>query len=625
MTTPFFAVTSRIAFTKPGCSGTWPQPAPANAAEANVSIMTEALPATAGSDEDAIGELARAYAGAGLPRILAVRGLGPVANMHDLLHMRGIDMAVVNADLFAYARITGELPGIETRLSAVAKLYEKTVYLVAAKGVTGVADLAHQRVLVPGLDSDSFVTARTMFGQLGIPADVEGTQLGQAITDVASGKAKALLLTLEEDDQTLAALPPDQGLHVLAIPEAATLDKLYGRHALTAESTSGLGPDGGSTITVASLLATFNWKPSHARYTFVVQFIRSLPKVIGQLRASSAKDIWQDFDGRADPLGWQRYEPARPLLATIAPAVAPLTAPQPHRTAVAAKTAATSSALANLPSADALATTVPNPAAEAAPPAVPATPLAIEVEAFSKAFLTDAKDTKGGLLAELVKAGLKSDLTSVTWATDGDAAQSSLAGSKKARIALPFARPDCEHADTLAAAAAALCEHYDFSKPIFQALQVLFVRHGSDVTFERDDQMVGRSVCVVAQSDLASLDAGGRRWLKDDLITLLQRPSLEACFDALAHEQVDSVFGDDLSGRALLQQRGLTEKIEVARRPVATLDFCAIAAKDNADGLAALRRLDAGIAAAKADGRYSDIVMGRLGQQQLSGDVPALQ
>ena len=70
-------------------------------ADATLSIMTEALPATAGSDEDSIGELARAFAAAGLARILPVRGLGPIANMRDLLHMRGIDMAVVNADILS--------------------------------------------------------------------------------------------------------------------------------------------------------------------------------------------------------------------------------------------------------------------------------------------------------------------------------------------------------------------------------------------------------------------------------------------------------------------------------------------------------------------------------------------
>ena len=322
---------------------------PARAAaivDANISIMTEALPTTAGSDEDSVGELARAYWQAGLLRILPVRGLGPIANMRDLLHMRGIDMAVVDADILAYAQATGELPGASTRLSAVARLSDKTVYLVAAKGIGSVSDLSRQRVLVPGADSDSYVTARTLLPQLGVMVELAGTPLEVAIGELASGKAKAMLLTLEEDDGTLATLPPDIGLHVLPIPETAAVAAVYGRRTLGAGEAQGLVPASGlSTVTVAGLLATFNWRPGHVRYGPVLKFLQNLPKVIEQLRSTDPRGAWRAFDGRADVPGWPRYEPARPLLAGIVPQVAPLTSPQPAVKAT--ETPATSSALAS--------------------------------------------------------------------------------------------------------------------------------------------------------------------------------------------------------------------------------------------------------------------------------------
>ncbi len=616
--------------TKPGSAAKRPK---ALVPEANISIMTEALPATAGSDEDSIGELARAFSAAGLTRILPVRGLGPIANMRDLLHMRGIDMAVVNADILAYARLTGDLRGVDTRLSAVAKLYDKTVYLVASPDVTAISDLAGQRVLVPGADSDSFVTARSLFGQLAIAADIAGVPLGTAIGEIASGEAKALLLTLEEDDETLATLPPDKGLHILPIPDVAVLAGTYGRHTAMPDDTNGLAPAAGvSTVTVASLLATFNWRPTHARYAPVLQFIRSLPKVVEQLRGADHKGLWRELDGRAEVLGWPRYEPARPVMAQILPAIAPLTSPA-AKVVTAASTPATSSALALSPAEVAPAEAAPAAAPEATPKmalAAPvAAPISVDVAAFATTALTSEKDAKGGLLAEIVKAGLKADVTGIEWLPDDAGTLKWLTDAKpdakSGRIGLPFAKPDCEHAQELSAAAATLCDRYVFSKPIFQTLEVLFVRNGSDVTFERDEQLVGRSICVATGSDMSSLDSGGRRWLKEDLITLLQRPSLAACFAALDQGDVDAVLTDDLGGRAALQQIGLADTIEVARRPVATMDICAIAAKDNAEGVAALKRLDAGIAALKVDGKYADIVLGHLGKQQLSGNVPAVQ
>jgi uncharacterized protein len=587
-----------------------PRPAAA-VADATISIMTEALSATAGGDEDSIGELARAYAGAGLARILPVRGLGPIANMRDLLHMRGIDMAVVNADILAYARLTGDLRGVDSRLSAVAKLHDKTVYLVAASGVTAIGDLANQRVLVPGADSDSYVTARALFGELAIPADVVGASLGEAIGEIGSGKAKALLLTLEQDDETLATLPPDKGLHILPVPDAAALTRTYGRRTVLPGGTSGLAPaDGASTLTVASLLATFNWRPTHVRFAPVLQFIRGLPRVVEQLRTTDAKGVWRAFDGRAEVQDWLRYEPARPLLATILPQTAPLTAPVATAKANAQTSApATSSALSTKP----------------APLPEPAPPIAVAVAAYATTALTSETDAKGGLLAEIVKGGLKANAASLEWLPNEAGTLTWLADGKTARIAFPFTKPDCDHAPDLSAASAALCNRYAFSKPIFQTLEVLFVRHGSDITFERDEQLVGRSICAPSGSDTSSLDGAGRHWLKEDLVTLLLRPSLAACFAALDHGDVDAVLTDDLGGRAALNQLGVADRIEVARRPVATMDICAIAAKDNADGVIALSRLDVGVAALKADGHYADIVLGHLGAQQLSGDVPAVQ
>ncbi len=603
-------------------------------ADTNVSIMTEALSSTAGSDEDSVGELARAFASAGLPRILPVRGLGPIANMRDLLHMRGIDMAVVDADILAYARATGELPGAETRLSAVARLYDKTVFVVAAPDIASLSDLANQRVLVPGADSDSFVSARTVFSQLSMKVELVGVPLQVALADIASGKAKAILLTLEKDDGTLATLAQDRGLHILPIPENQALSAIYGRRSLGAAEAPGLVPEAGvSTLTVSSLLATFNWRPTHLRYAPILQLLQQLPKVVDRLRTTDATGLWREFDGRADVPGWLRYEPARPLLASILPQVAPLTAP---RVATAAITAAsnapavptTSSALADPSLANTATATVTATAPAKVATAVPVVTLpamAIEVAAHPLAVLADPDARDGGLMTELVMTSLKGEQARLSWSADPDATGQALLGKDVARVGLPFARPDCEHPASLTSAATTLCDRFAFSKPIFQALQVFFVRHGSDFTFERDDQVVGRSVCAAENGDVAVLDAGGRKWLHDELITLLRRPKLAACLTALDKGEVDAVLADDLAGRVEIERQQLDGKIEVVRRPVATLDMCAIAEKANAGANEALRRLDQGIAALKADGRYASIVLRRLGQQQLSGDLPPVQ
>ena len=560
---------------------------PVVAAEPSVTIMTEALPATAGSDEDLVGRLARGYASAGLPRVLPMRGLGPIANMRDLLHMRGIDMAVVNADILAYARLTGELPGAAERLSVVLKLYDKSVYIVAGGAIATFADLTGRRVVVPGKDSDSTVTATTLFRTLNMSAEIAGLPLEGAIAELASGKAAALLVTLEEDDATLAALPKDKGLHLLTVPQSPAIAGIWGRRPLKPGDAHGLeGEAGGSALTVASVLATFNWRPSQFRYPPVLKFLGALPAVVADLRSKDPSEELREIDGRADVPGWTRYAPAKTMLANLVSIAQ-------SQVAVAA-------------------TPAPTPAPE------PRKPLAIEIAAREYPVFSEAKSPRSGLIGELALAALKAEDARLVW----QGADASPGGSVGARLTLPVPRPDCGHPATLAPEAAEFCRIAVFSAPVFQALQVFFVRQGSEFTFETDADVAGRTICAAAAADTAPLDAAGRDWVSSDLATLIRRPSLAGCFAALDRGEADAVFTDDLTGRTELAQLGLTGRIEPAERPVATIDLVAYADKSSPPSMEALKRLDLGLAALKADGRYGEIVLRRLGERQLSGDLP---
>ena len=610
-------------------------------ADTNVSIMTEASSATGSNDEESISTLAQAYAQAGLPRILPVRGLGPIANIRDLLHMRGIDMAVLNSDVIAFAAVSGDLQGADTRLSAIAKLYTKNIFVVAAKGVTSIADLAQQKVMVPGADSDSFVTARAMFSMLNTPIDLAGTSLEDAVAALTDGRAKAVVLTLEADDRSLSRLPRDKGLHMLEIPANEALAKVYGRLTLKPSQAPGLVPEAGvRTLTVSSVLATFNWRPTHVRYLPILQFARELPSAVDRLRRGNPKGPWQTADGHGEILGWQRYEPARALVESIVPLgddATPSTVPVTSSALAAlnkgvATQPETVSPSSTTPATTVIATTrtvasiakVPAEAVEPAPAPEPKlTAMAIEVAAHPLPMLADPQAPGGGLVAELVMASLKDEHARLNWSADGSGKTGELLGVSAPRVGLAWQRPDCGHREGLSIGAGELCDHFVFSTPVFQSLQIFFIRHGSDFTFDRDDQVVGHTVCTTADMDVSNLDGAGRQWLRQDLITLLRRPKLEDCLKALDHGDVETVFADDMSGQAEVNRLNLADNLEVVRRPVATLELCVIADKNNPQASEAIRRLDAGLAALKADGRFSDIVLRRLGQQRLLNQASA--
>ena len=185
-------------------------------------------------------------------------------------------------------------------------------------------------------------------------------------------------------------------------------------------------------------------------------------------------------------------------------------------------------------------------------------------------------------------------------------------------MGLAWQRSDCE-----ATAEKARCDRFVFSKPVFQALDVFFVRHGSDFSFQHDDEVAGHSVCAASDADVAPLDIEGRRWLKQEMITLLRRPTLANCLKELQSGSVDAVFSDELAGQEQIASAHLVGLIDIVDRPVALRELSVAAMKTEADAAELIGRVDAGIAKLKAEGRYAQIVLAWLHPAQPAHGVQA--
>jgi len=207
-----------------------------------------------------------------------------------------------------------------------------------------------------------------------------------------------------------------------------------------------------------------------------------------------------------------------------------------------------------------------------------------------------------------------------TWAADAPEAAHKVQEGSGARLGLAWQRPDCS-----APAEKANCEHFIYSRPVFQALDVFFVRHGSDFSFQRDEDVAGRSICAAADADTSVLDAAGRGWLKQEMVTLRRKPALTDCLAALDHGDVDAVLGDQLAGQERIEAAGLDGRIEIVDRPVAVRELTAAAAKSDPAAAQLISRLDAGMAALKANGRYAEMVLRRLRHTRVSGGEQVLR
>jgi hypothetical protein len=75
-------------------------------------------------------------------RVLPVVGKGSLQNVIDVRALRGVDMAIVQTDVLAYAKDNRIPPNIENLIFYIAKLSNEEFHHVARDPVKTVADLA---------------------------------------------------------------------------------------------------------------------------------------------------------------------------------------------------------------------------------------------------------------------------------------------------------------------------------------------------------------------------------------------------------------------------------------------------------------------------------------------------
>src|SRR3982074_2002385 len=71
-------------------------------------------------------------------RVVPVVGKGSLQSLTDLKYLRGIDMAILQTDVLDYAKEQRLVPGIESSLTYIARLYNEEFHLLADPEVKSV-------------------------------------------------------------------------------------------------------------------------------------------------------------------------------------------------------------------------------------------------------------------------------------------------------------------------------------------------------------------------------------------------------------------------------------------------------------------------------------------------------
>jgi len=220
---------------------------------------------------------------------------------------------------------------------------------------------------------------------------------------------------------------------------------------------------------------------------------------------------------------------------------------------------------------------------------------------------TDQDWPGGGLITELVNAALELAPQPVPyeifWKDDWSKHLFPLLDEKTYDMGFPWLKPDCE-----AESDNERCANFHFSEPLFLLPIMLFKQRGADFVYESDDDIIGKTLCRPKGYFTHDLDRPGRRWLSDGKITLVQADSPDACFALLVTGKVDAVTVNLFLGADKIVELNLRDQVEALERPLSEEGLYVIISKRHWRGTTLLYRINAGLDALRASGRYKDIV-----------------
>jgi TRAP-type uncharacterized transport system substrate-binding protein len=241
-------------------------------------------------------------------RLLPVLGKGSRQAVTDLRLMRGIDLAILQADA---------VPERErSSLTYVMSLGLAELHLLAGPGTASIEDLAGKKINVEPSGSGTATTIANLFGKLALPIEVTAFDNATALEKLGKGEIAALAVVGGKPVPGFAGRTLPTGAHFLPVPLAGDLGATYTRATISSEDYPGLVAAGRSidTIAVPVLLGAAIFPPESERYRNIANLVDALFTQFEKLRGPNHHPKWREADLRSELPGWRRFPAAEAWL-----------------------------------------------------------------------------------------------------------------------------------------------------------------------------------------------------------------------------------------------------------------------------------------------------------------------
>ena len=259
-------------------------------------------------------------------RVLPVLGNGGLQNLNDVLFLKNIDMGVVDEDNLRLLkkRDPALYANIEQRVQYITKLYNSEFQVLVRSDIKSYDDLRGKKVNFNLKDSQTEVTADTIFNTLGIPVQRSNYDNDEALQRLKTGELSAMIILTGAPQVTFSKVKKEDGLHFLPLDQQSLpkhdlreIQTNFLPAELTHEFYPNLVPEGTTVPTIANraLLVAYTWPENSPRYKRIAKFVDAFFSKINQFDSPSRHPKWREVNLPAEMPGWVRFKPAADWLA----------------------------------------------------------------------------------------------------------------------------------------------------------------------------------------------------------------------------------------------------------------------------------------------------------------------
>jgi TRAP-type uncharacterized transport system substrate-binding protein len=220
--------------------------------------------------------------------------------------------------LLGYFRQSNELGPIDDKIVYIAKLFNEEMHLIvrAESGITAIEQLRGKTVNFSDAGSGTQMSARYMFGLLGL--QVQEVNMGQAdaFEKLKTGEIDATILIAGKPAASMAKLKAADGYRLLPMPYSKALQRDYLPATLNAQDYPALIEPGREveTLAIGAVLIAYNWPRETDRYRRIAQFVERFFPKLAEFQKSPRHPKWRETNLTATLPGWQRFAGAEEWL-----------------------------------------------------------------------------------------------------------------------------------------------------------------------------------------------------------------------------------------------------------------------------------------------------------------------